>query len=63
MNFDGGWCYANSLIAAAREVADKINQYGSINATEICYDYGIFIDQMTDAEREEFRGLVESYVH
>ncbi len=62
MKYNGGWCYANSLLAAVREIADKIGD-GDIEITDVCHSYGIFIEQMSESEREEFFRMVESYVN
>ncbi len=59
MGFNGGWYYANSLLAAAAEIADKLSD-GDVEITEICHSYGIFIEQMNESEREEFFRMVES---
>ena len=59
---DGSWTYANSLIAAAREVArTPFTIYDPIRMDQICRNYGLFLDQMTDDEYEEFELLVEEY--
>ena len=60
---NGSWMYANSLIAAAREVAKA--QYGTEltyqQEIEICRDYGVFLEQMNDKEYDEFERLVMEY--
>lgn len=59
----GGWIYANSLVAAAIELAhtpEAVNN-GELQ-NEICRKYGVFIDNMTDDEFQEFEHLIEKFI-
>lgn len=59
----GGWMYANSLIAAAMELArtpEAVNNEELQN--EICRNYGIFMESMTDDEFQEFEHLIEKFI-
>lgn len=57
---DSGWMYAANKIAAARDVARLA--YNDIDAEiAIASEYGVFLDDMTDDEVDEFYSLVDSY--
>ncbi len=59
---DGGWMYAAAKLAAAKELANRPDaQYNSTLQNEICREYGIFLDNMTDDEISEFEHLIQSY--
>lgn len=57
---DGGWIYANSKLAAAMELARRPDAVNNPSLQdEICRNYGIFLENMTDDEFEEFENIVK----
>lgn len=59
----GGWMYANSLIAAAIELAHTHEAVDNEELqNEICHKYGVFIESMTDDELQEFEHLIEKFI-
>lgn len=61
--FDSGWMYANSKLAAAMELARTPEAANDPSLQdEICRNYGIFLESMTDDEILELESLVRSYL-
>lgn len=61
---DGGWMYANSKIAAARELSRTPAAVDNPSLQdEICRSYGVFLESMTDDEFTEFEGLVRRFAN
>lgn len=61
---DGGWMYANSLMAAAREVSRYFYNYGSISCEQIasiCHKFAVYPERMSLIEQLEFNRLVSSF--
>lgn len=52
--------YALSKLAAARELARNPNNYSLQDS--ICRKHGIFLDSMTQDEKEEFCRIVEEFM-
>lgn len=55
--------YANSFIAAAMELAHTPEAEDNEELqNEICHKYGVFIENMTDDEFQEFEYLIEKFI-
>lgn len=59
---DRGWIHANSLIAAAMELArTPETMYDHETQEIVCREHGIFMEYMTNDELEMFNRLIDSF--
>lgn len=60
---NGNWVYANSMLAAAIELARTPEAATNLALQDkICRKYGVFTDMMTDDEIHEFENLIRSFL-